>query len=154
MLTSQTRLISSWPWNLCGKRVSLFFFSPLYLDITKLWLSKSFAALSLTLLKVILPLQFFLFFPAVVVVSGRQKDDNVWVIDRILIGPFYITVVSGRSWAEEPEQWTGNSRFIFLLPSSRAQCLVGLAWLIKGLLRRFKKMGRTLQGEISIPSEP
>ena len=41
-------------------------------------------------------------------------------MDRILIGPFDITAVGGRSWAEEPEHWTGNGRFIFLLPSSRA----------------------------------
>ena len=41
-------------------------------------------------------------------------------MDRILIGPFDITAVGGRSWAEEPEHWTGNRRFIFLLPSSRA----------------------------------
>ena len=41
-------------------------------------------------------------------------------MDRVLIGPFDITAVSLRRWAEEPEQWTGNRRFIFLLPSSRA----------------------------------
>ena len=26
------------------------------------------------------------------------------------------TTTCGRRWAEEPEQWTGNRRFIFLLP--------------------------------------
>ena len=41
-------------------------------------------------------------------------------MDRVLIGPFDITAVSWRRWAEEPEQWTGNRLFIFLLPSSRA----------------------------------
>ena len=39
-------------------------------------------------------------------------------MDRVLIGPFDITAVSQYLWTEEPEQRTGNRRFIFLLPSS------------------------------------
>ena len=42
MLTSQTWLISSWPWNLFEKHVFPLSFSPLCLDITKLWPSKSY----------------------------------------------------------------------------------------------------------------
>ena len=48
-----------------------------------------------------------------------------------------------RRWAEEPEQWTGNSRFIFLLSSSlalRAKYRVHLAWLIKRLICRLNDM--------------
>ena len=42
MLTGQTWLISSWPWNLFEKHVFPLSFSPLCLDITKLWRSKSY----------------------------------------------------------------------------------------------------------------
>ena len=62
------------------------------------------------------PSQLFPVFYAVVGVSGSQKDDNVRVMDSVLIGAFDITAVSWRRWAEEPEQWTGNRLFIFLLP--------------------------------------
>jgi len=34
-------------------------------------------------------------------------------MDRVLIGPFDITTVNQYLWAEEPEQWTGNRRFIW-----------------------------------------
>ena len=60
-------------------------------------------------------------------------------VSRVLIGPFDITAVSQYWCAEESEQWTGNSRFIFLLPSSlalRAKYRVCLAWLIKRLICR------------------
>ena len=61
---------------------------------------------------------------AAVGVSGSQKGDNFRVMDRVLIGAFDITAVSqytcGCRMAGEPQQWTGNKRFIFLLPLSRA----------------------------------
>ena len=57
---------------------------------------------------------------AAVGVSGSQKGDNFRVMDRVLIGAFDITAVSqytcGCRMAGEPQQWTGNKRFIFLLP--------------------------------------
>ena len=41
-------------------------------------------------------------------------------MDRVLIGPFDIIAVSqfllAYRWAEDPEQWTGNRRFIFSPP--------------------------------------
>ena len=75
-------------------------------------------------------------------------------MDRVLIGPFDITAVSWRRWAEEPQQWTGNRPLFFSSPhlAPRAQCLVRLAWLIKRLLCRVTRIGRTLEAEISIPS--
>ena len=42
VLTGQTWLISSWPWNLFEKHVFPLSFSLLCLDITKLWRSKSY----------------------------------------------------------------------------------------------------------------
>ena len=61
---------------------------------------------------------------AAVVVSGSQKGDN-FLVDRVFTGPFNITAVSqycGRSWAEEPEQWTGYRRFIFFFSPRLALC--------------------------------
>ena len=45
-----------------------------------------------------------------------------------------------RRWTKEPEQWTGNRRFIFLLPSLalRAKCracLARFAWLMQAKSR-------------------
>ena len=59
---------------------------------------------------------------AAVGVSGSQKGDNFRVIDRLFV-VFFLTSpplvnTCGRRWEEEPEKWTGNRRFIFLLPSS------------------------------------
>ena len=61
------------------------------------WANLIFAALSLTLLKVIHAL-----FPVVyaaVDVSDSRKGDNFRVMDRVLIGPFEITAVSQYLWA-------------------------------------------------------
>ena len=76
---------------------------------------------------------------AAVCISGSQKGDTFRVMSRVLIGPFDITAVSQYWCAEESEQWTGNSRLIFLLPWSlalRAKYRVRLAWLIKRLICR------------------
>ena len=76
---------------------------------------------------------------AAVCISGSQKGDNFRVMYRALIGPFDIAAVSQYWCAEESEQWIGNSRFIFLLPTSlalRAKYRVHLAWLIKRLICR------------------
>ena len=75
-------------------------------------------------------------------------------MDRVLIGPFDITAVSWRRWAEEPEQWTGNWLFIFLLPSSRASRTMPRSPRLadKALVSRVTRIGRTLEAEISIPS--
>ena len=54
--------------------------------------------MSHTLLKVILPSLLFPVFYAVIGVSGNQKGDNFWVMDRVLIGPFEITGVSQYLW--------------------------------------------------------
>ena len=65
------------------------------------------------------PRSYFLCFMLMSVFLPGQKGDSFWVMDRVLIGPFDITAVCNtfeRRWAEEPEQWTGNRRFIFLLP--------------------------------------
>ena len=64
------------------------------------------------------------FVVAAVGVSGSQKGDNFRVIDRLFV-VFFLTSpqlvnTCGRRWAEEPEKWTGNRRFIFLFPSSYA----------------------------------
>ena len=156
MLTSQTLLISSWPWNLFGKHVSLFSFSPLCLDITKLWLEKSaFATLSLTLLKVInLPSQLFPVFYAVVGVSGSQKDDNVWVMDRVLIVLLTSPPSVGVGGRKSQNNGLVTGSLLFSSPhlALSAQCLVRLAWLIKRLLCRITRIRRTLDAEISIPS--
>ena len=61
---------------------------------------------------------------AAVGVSGSQKGGNFRVIDRVFVG-FFLTLpplvnTCGRRWAEEREKWTGNRRFMFLLPSSYA----------------------------------
>ena len=80
------------------------------------------------------PRSYFLCFMLMSVFLPGQKGDSFWVMDRVLIGPFDITAVSNtfeRRWAEEPEQWTGNRRYIPPpLPrfSLRVKCLVRLAW--------------------------
>ena len=56
-----------------------------------------FAALSLTLLKVIHAL--FVVVYAAVDVSDSQRGDNFRLMDRVLIGPFEITAVSQYFWA-------------------------------------------------------
>ena len=90
-----------------------------------------FAALSLTLLKVIHAL--FAVVYAAVDVSDSRKGDNFRLMDRVLIGPFEITVrqsifLGVRSGSARTMDWLQVPNFFFspgLAP--RAKCCVRLA---------------------------
>ena len=58
------------------------------------WANLTFAALTLSLFKVILPSKLFPVFYAVVSVSGSQKGDSFLLVDRVFIRPFDITAIS------------------------------------------------------------
>ena len=51
------RLISLWPWNLFEQHILPIFFLTAVCDLNFDWANPTFAVLSLTLLKVILPSQ-------------------------------------------------------------------------------------------------
>ena len=86
-------------WILFEQHALPLFFLAAVFELNFDWANLTFAALSLTLSKVILPFRLFPVFYAVVGVSGSQKGDNFWEIDRALIGPFDITAVSQYLWA-------------------------------------------------------
>ena len=63
-------------------------------------------------------------------------------MDRVFIGPPSANTC-GRRWAEEPEQWTGNRRFIFL-------CSPRLALRILFALKYFKHFSVFFSGDNSV----
>ena len=68
--------------------------------MTKLWLSKSyFCRTESYIIEGDFVLALFPVIYAVVGVSGSQKSDNFWVMDRVLISPFDVTTVSQYLWA-------------------------------------------------------
>ena len=136
LLTGQRRLISL-DLGICLKNTfSLFPFSSLCLDITKLWPSKSYfwhtesyiieGYFALAVISCVL----FCY-----EVSGRQKGGNFWVMDCVLTSPPSVNTC-GHRWAEEPEKWTASCK-----------CHICRTCLIKRQLCRLHLMLRGIKVE-------